>query len=195
MDRTGTDQVIVGDRFGGHGMNPPTRHTVRIIRRRGPSRVALVSLISAFAAAAVLFAAWRIWRTKEVTVPYERMLADVILDYRCEAEHAFNALGQPEAMSCPTCGRPAYPLTRYECRMHGTFEVAVRFGLDEIGRTFVSKLRLAGERWVDEKDGLTCPRCTRSLAAKLAEDLSDLGMDPERQERRLPFQRRRVPEP
>ncbi len=176
-------------------MNPPTRHTVRIIRRRGPSRAALVSLVSAFAAAAVLFAAWRIWRTDEVVVSYERTLADVVLDYRCEAEHAFKALGQPEAMSCPTCGRPAYPLTRYECRMHGTFEVAVRFGLDELGRTSVSKLRLAGERGVDEKDGLTCPRCQRRLAPKREEDLSELGMDPERQERRPPSQRRRLPGP
>ncbi len=176
-------------------MNPPTRHTVRIIRRRGPSRAALISLVSAFAAAAVLFAAWRIWRKDEVVAAYERTLADVILDYRCEGEHAFKALGQPGAMSCPTCGRSAYAVTRYECSMHGPFDVAVRFGVDESGRASVTKLRMPQERWVDVKEGLTCPRCTRSLAPILEEDLSKLGLDPEPLERRPPSQRRRLPGP
>ncbi len=151
-------------------MSRPRRRTVRIITRRGPSRAATISLVVAVAVAALLFFVWRFWHKEDNVSVYVRTIRDVELDWRCDAGHLFRSLGQVEPRPCWMCGETAYPVTRYHCSAHGSFEVAVRFAEDAEGVAKPDQLRLPGRDWVGADPGLKCPRCSKALVRRQAQD-------------------------
>jgi len=123
----------------------------------------MISLYMALATAATLFFVWRFWRDEEPPATYQRGLTDVFLDWRCEAGHSFRMLGQVEPRLCPTCGKRAYPVVRFQCPVHGPFEVAVRYSVNEERVAHPSQFRVGAGEWVTGEAPLTCPRCQRPL--------------------------------
>jgi len=142
-----------------------------------PPRTALISLMVAAAAAAVAFGAWRVFRDDAVRPVVQRTVRDVLLTYKCERGHTFNAMGQAEPLKCPFCGTPAHAITQYVCPLHGDVEVSVEFTLDADGEPIVSKLRLPGGRWVDVEAGLRCPRCGQPLYREDHNSVADFGRE------------------
>jgi hypothetical protein len=116
-------------------------------------------LALAFCAAVLVFLLWRFWRPEETLPVRQRSLSEVEFVYRCEKKHTFTAMGQVEPRECPLCGQPAHPVVKYECPIHGEFDVAIRFG--DAGK--VTHLRLPGRDWVTVEKGLRCPRCNAIL--------------------------------
>ena len=113
--------------------------------------------------AVLLFVLWRFWQPAEVVLPRERTITDVEFVYKCERNHTFRALGQVGPRTCPICKQPAYPRCKYACETHGTFEVALDFGVGADGVPKVTRLRLPGRDWVAVDKPLRCPRCNREL--------------------------------
>ena len=114
--------------------------------------------------AALLLIIFRVLvRTDDRPKPFERTITDVELVWRCDTGHEFHAAGQVEARACWTCGRSAYPVTRYECPVHGEFEVSVKFKQSQAGVAEPSELRLAPRDWVPADKPLECPRCRRAM--------------------------------
>ena len=155
------------------------RRTVRIVKHWTLPPTARLSLLVVFSVAVLVFMLWRFWQPAEVVSPRERTITDVEFVYKCERNHTFRALGQVGPRTCPICGQPAYPRWRYACEIHGTFEVALYFGIGADGVPKVTKLRLPGRDWVAVDKTLRCPRCNRELK-RLPEDPLDLSR------RRLP---------
>ena len=61
---------------------------------------------------------------------------------------------------------PAYPITTYECRQHGPFEVAVQLKRVADGVSVASQWRLAKGDWVSSESELRCPRCQAPLVRR-----------------------------
>ncbi len=149
------------------------RPSVRIIKPRTTSRVAILSLLTAAVAAMGLPAIWRYWRSEELVRPAQRTFSDVELEWRCSAGHTFQAAGQLGGRTCwkRNCERQAFPSTQYACSVHGSFLVQVRFENDERGTPKPARLRLPSGGWVSVEKGLKCPRCPRKLEYRGANPL------------------------
>lgn len=143
----------------------PKKHTVRIVKPRGRSRVALISLGIAASAAVLFPIGWRYWQSDEDASPRQRTWTEWQTRWRCEDGHYFYAPGQTGPRTCIhiDCEQPAYPVARYTCTQHGPFEVNVLFDLDENERPKITRLRLIGDSWVSASEGVHCPRCGRRL--------------------------------
>lgn len=128
-----------------------------------PTRAATISLVVAVAAAAFLLVAWRIWHRDEPVAVIVRTIRDVELDWRCEGGHFFQSLGQVNPRPCWMCGQTAFPVTDYECPVHGRYEVAVRFAEGEGGVATPAHWRLPDGPWVDAEEDLQCRRCGKAL--------------------------------
>ncbi len=168
-------------------MSPPTaklekgyaaqrRHTVRIIKHRTLSRPAVISLAVTGGAALCVLALWRFWQHEDVVRPRQRSLIEWETDWKCDSGHTFRAAGQIEPRSCWTCGKPAYPVTHYECPVHGTYEVSARFTTGADGAPKVAFLRLRGGPWIAVEEGLRCPQCSSPLQYVGNDPLRALGM-------------------
>ncbi len=158
------------------------RRTVRIVRRRTPSRAAILSLLTAVSAAGVAFAAWRWWRPAPPVPFYERTIRDVELTWKCEAGHAFMAAGQVADRLCAMCDRPAHVFTLYECRQHGVAEVTVRFTEGPDGRPKVSHFRVKKE-WIEASDPVPCPQCNVPMTRKQADPLEAFNREKKKTDR------------
>lgn len=157
------------------------RRTVRIVERRRISRAGAISLIVAASAALVVIAVWRFWQAGEVTHAYIRTIEEQVLDWRCERGHTFRDPGREEPRSCPTCGKPAYPVRELLCPTHGTFTVYYRYTKNAQGRIVPSEARVGDGEWVFIKDGIHCPKCGKELVKTLEDPL-----DPPQRHRRRP---------
>ncbi len=162
-------------------VHPSTRRrTVRIVKQRTASRPAVISLLIAVALALLLPLAWRYWRPEEPPPPLQRTLVDVELEWKCPVGHSFRAAGQVGGRACWTCDRTAFPVTDYTCRVHGPFEVQVRFAVGDDGVPRMASLRWPGEEWVSAEDGLPCPRCSRRLVYLKADPLGRASREAKR---------------
>ena len=126
----------------------------------------MISLFVTITTAAVLFVVWRFWQEEQDVPVRHRVLSDVFLDWKCEVGHSFRRRGQTEPRICPKCSRPSYPVGEYQCPVHGEFEVAVRHSVGADGVARVSGFRIAGGKWGNIEDGLSCPKCKRPLTRK-----------------------------
>lgn len=144
------------------------RRTVRIVKRRIPSRAAALSLAAVAATAVFSFAAWRWWRSDAIMpLPLPPpTLFDVDLDWRCSAGHTFNALGRTGSRQCPQCGGIAFAFAAYHCERHGTYEVQAEFAREADGRERAVKFKVQGGEWADAGDGPHCPRCGAVMVRK-----------------------------
>lgn len=144
------------------------RHTVRIVKRRIPSRTAGLSLAAVAFTAVFSFVAWRWWRSDSITqlAPPPTSFTDVEMDWRCSAGHTFAATGQTGTRGCPQCGGAASPYAIYACEKHKAFEVQAEFAGDKEGRTGVAKFKAPGGEWTDAADGPKCPRCGKVMVRK-----------------------------
>lgn len=153
----------------------PHRRTVRIVKRRLPSRTAAISLAITALAAACGFVAWRLWQADAGVVPYQRTLGDVLLTYRCPRGDDFQAKGQVTAINCPNCGRPAFPVATFACDAHHSQEVWVRFRTDSDGDPVVDQVRpLPNGEWTKLDEGLKCQRCGLPMT-RVSEDTIDFN--------------------
>jgi len=152
------------------------RRKVRIVKRRLPSRGAIISLAIAVGASATALFAWRVFRPVPPAVPYIRTLSDVLLTYECQQGHRFTAPGQVGPLACPICKAPAYPRMTFECPIHGKREVEVQFAISADGFEEVSQMRLPGGQWTSRGKGLRCPSCQSPLVRPKQDDLSNLGL-------------------
>ena len=154
------------------------RHTVRIVNRRAIPRPAIISLTLAFGVAVGLFLVWRLWRPDKPIDMIVRNQGEVV--YKCERNHTFWAAVQPETRECPVCGQPAYARVIYACEIHGTFDVALRFGKDPAdGKVKAMEFRLPGRGWVARGVTLRCPRCNRELERQPVDPLAGRRVDVE----------------
>ena len=147
------------------------RHTVRIVRRRTPSRAAMFSLVMALSASAAAFAAWRWWRPAPAAPVYHRTINDVDLNWKCEAGHYFTASGQVADRPCAMCDQPAYVVTLFECPQHGAIEVAVRFTSGADGASRASQFRVNRGFWFPASDPVPCPQCDVPMERKPVDPL------------------------
>ncbi len=150
------------------------RRTVRIVEPRSATRSAVVSFL--IMAAAAMFALV-IWLSLHPTVeegPVQRKLADVDLDWRCDAGHAWRLTGQIEPRVCPAkdCGRDMWPAARWSCENHHKIDVAVRLELDAMGLPRPVEFRLRGHDWVVASDSLVCPKCSKLLRQVVRDPLA-----------------------
>ena len=67
------------------------------------------------------------------------------------------------------CGQTAFPVTDYECPVHGVYKVDVRFADGTGGEATPAQWRLPGEQWVEAEEGLHCRRCGKALV-RMAND-------------------------
>lgn len=141
----------------------PHRPTVRIVEHRINWRGAIATLAVTATAAALVLMLWRLWRPEDSTVPYQRTLADVEMDWECDAGHGFVASGLVGPRPCATCKQPAYPVVKYVCELHGTVDVMARFGGDKPGSEQLTQLRVAGRDWVSADKPPVCSRCNKEL--------------------------------
>lgn len=154
----------------------PRRHTVRIVKRRTPSRVAILSLMMAMSAAAIAFFAWRWWRPAAGRVAvYQRTISDIEMSWKCEVGHSFIAPGQVADRLCATCNQPAYVVAAYECARHGVFEVSVRYTTGDDGFPRISQRRVGHGNWVPAKDPVSCPHCQAPMVRKQTDPLDTLN--------------------
>lgn len=136
---------------------------MRVVEPRVHWRGAIGTLAITATAGALVLILWRLWRADQHEAAPVRRLADVELDWKCEAGHAFKAPGRAGAKSCPTCQKPAFAVVRYGCELHGAVEVFARFGGNPSEPEKLSHLKLAGRDWTPADRPLICPRCTREL--------------------------------
>lgn len=157
------------------GLQSPRRRTVRIVKHRTLPRAATVSLAITAATAVVMFVIWRTWRSENTVTVVQRTLADVELTWKCDAGHTFTAEGQVGSRECRVCREPAYPITTYECKVHGPIEVAARFSQEPSGAARVSDHRVHGGEWVSADIGVACPRCNAPLLPKRVDPLEGVA--------------------
>ena len=175
MDRSRPTRLTPPEDLPVDRSHPARRHTVRIVRRRTPSRAAMLSLILALSASAVAFAAWRWWRPAPTVPVYLRTINDVELSWKCEAGHSFTAPGKVADRLCASCDQPAYAVAFYECHQHGTTEVAVRFNTGADGAPRVSQFRVHQGIWFPATDPVRCPQCDVSMVRKQTDPLDAIS--------------------
>jgi len=110
-----------------------------------------------------LFLSYWMWQSAAIPEGVQRTLTDVILDWRCEAGHAFRIQGQSGPATCPTCRRSATPVGVYYCEQHGPIEAAVKFAEQPDGKLVLSEIRLPAGEWLPAATGLVCPKCGAEL--------------------------------
>ena len=123
----------------------------------------MASLLLATGAAVLFMALWRFWYPEPEVPPPTRFLSDVVLSYQCPRKHTLRMRGQARPPICDKCGQLSYVRARYWCRLHGVYEVALKFAKDSAGVLRVSELQLPGRAWVGVAGGLRCPKCQREL--------------------------------
>lgn len=143
--------------------------SVRIVEPRTIPRAAKLSIVMTAAAAAVAFAAWRWWQPPVTIAAAQRSVLDIDLPWRCDAGHSFVAKGQTADRLCSSCSEPAYPVTTYECKQHGPFEVFVKLKSVADGVSVASQWRLGKTDWVSSEGELICPRCHATLVRRHAD--------------------------
>ncbi len=160
------------------GLHEPTerpviarRSSVRIVKPRALPRAARISLFAAVAASCVALALWRWWRPETVESVYRRSVADVELTWRCEDGHTFTAAGQVDGRVCAMCDKPAFAITTYECKLHGPYDVSVRFAANPDGSTRLAQVRVHGGDWFPATADLPCPKCGQPLMRKAPDAL------------------------
>ena len=163
----------------------PQKRKVRIVKPRIFSRAGAVSLAMAGGAALLIIITRLLVRTEEVVRPYERTVVDYQFEWKCEQGHSFSASGQIEPRPCWTCSQPAYPVTKFTCSTHGTFDVSVRFAKVEDGSIKPVEYRPLGTKdWVPVAEGALCPRCKRVMERVNPEPLvPPKKREPRREER------------
>lgn len=169
MDRSHSVPVRHPSDPSGDRPHPLRKPSVRIVERRSISRAAQLSFVLTVAAAAVAFAAWRWWQPPPRVAAVSRAVTNVDLPWRCDAGHSFVAPGQEGDRLCASCAMPAYPIATYECKQHGTFEVAVQFKRIAEGVFVPSRWRLGKGEWVASEAELVCPRCHVPLTRRPAD--------------------------
>lgn len=173
MDWPRADRVIVPS--SPSTPDTPTRkRTVRIVRPRKTSKAGTISIVLSASAAVLVLVARQAFQQDEAEPPFQRTLADVEMEWRCEAGHLFRASGQVGARKCWTCGRPAFAFTRFSCPQHGEFEVAVEFEATDPDVHRPAKLRVERGPWVPFEEGAACPRCHRKMSRAAVDPLQNL---------------------
>lgn len=145
------------------GSRRSPRRRVKIVTGKRFSRAAILGCILGALAAVSFPLLWysrRPFPAPVVTVEDTRYWV-----WKCDAGHTFRAGFRKPTSPCLRCDKPAFPVGWYTCPVHGSFEAAAEFAKDEDGKMAISRVRLTGRRWVDEKE-LECPRCDRKLVYK-----------------------------
>ncbi len=82
------------------------------------------------------------------------------------------------------CGQTAFPVTDYECPVHGVYEVAVRFSEDADGVATPAQWRLPNGPWVDAEEDLHCQRCGKALVRLSNDPAAVLNRSRQQKDRR-----------
>ena len=133
------------------------------------SRAALFCLVLGGTVIVLLPFVWHALQRDPPTVPAARTLEDVVLHWKCDAGHTFDAPGHVDPVFCKKCNNHAYPVTGYHCARHGRFQVQVKFQRAADGTVTTSAVRLLGRDWASESDGVYCPNCERRLTYEPAD--------------------------
>jgi hypothetical protein len=138
---------------------------VRIKQHTPQRRTALMSLLTAAAAAVMILVGWRLWRADQPPPPTQRGIADVRVMWECPSGDRFEAPGSCERLACPDNSEPADILLTCRCPEHGTVEVFVRYECDASGRATLSRVRYRDGAWSTPQGGVRCPVCDRRIPA------------------------------
>jgi len=157
---------------------PHRRRTVRIVKKWRIPSAAYVSLAAAAAAAALLLVLWRAFQTEAVPPPLLRSVRDVQVQWRCEAGHTFYSLGDVTPRPCVKCGKDSYPVAKYRCPVHGTFDVAFEFEEQPDGRVIPVRVRAPDGPWEPFESGPHCSRCRREMTREDEDPLRGGGPRP-----------------
>ncbi len=147
----------------------PHRPRVRIVEHRVNWRGAIGTLAVTATAAALVLILWRLWRTDETPAIHIRKLADVDLEWKCDGNHSFMAMGSVGPQHCKTCKQPAFPVVKYKCDVHGPIDVMARFGGDAPGSEKLTHLRVIGREWTPADKPLLCPKCGKEIRRQRAD--------------------------
>ncbi len=147
----------------GFPTSAPPRRTVRIVKRRLPTRAAALSLAAVAATAVFALASWGWWRSDRVEPVPAPNLLETEIDWRCAGGHEFASPGQPGSRPCPICAETSFPTAMYQCDKHGSYAVLVEFEVRPDGSTPVTKYRVQGGLWATADSGPRCPRCGAAL--------------------------------
>lgn len=134
----------------------------------------IVNIGLALTAAAMLPVLWILTREVEPEPYHGRTLTTVTLTWLCDVGHTFQAAGQIGPRKCWSCNRPAYPMARYVCPVHGVFEAQVLLTEGEHGVTQPEMLRLVNSTWV-APEAFVCPRCGRVLEYAPKDPLDEIS--------------------
>ncbi len=163
---------------------PRHRRTVRIVKKRQIPRAAYVSLAAAAAAAALLLVVWQAFQTAEIPPPHLRSVRDVQVQWRCDAGHTLASLGDVTPRACWKCGKDSYPVAKYRCPVHGTYDIAFQFRERPDGRVIPVEVRAPDGPWEPFESGPHCSRCRREMTREDDDPLKDKSSRPIRHEDR-----------
>ncbi len=127
------------------------------------SRAAVFCLVLGGSVIVLLPFVWHALQRAPLPSVAERTLENVVLQWKCDAGHTFEAPGHVDPVFCKTCNNNAYPVTGYACPRHGRFQVQVKFERADDGSLRTAAVRLMGRDWASEAEGVRCPRCERRL--------------------------------
>lgn len=183
MDRLGARQVVSPSAQSSHSV-PHRRRTVRIVKKWRIPRGAYVSLAAAAAAAALLLVLWRAFQTEELPPPHLRSARDIEVSWRCDAGHTRKSLGDVTPKPCWECDNDSYPVAKYRCPVHGTYDIAFQFREQSDGRIIPVEVRAPNGPWEPFEFGPHCSRCHREMTRETDDPLKNEGSRPVRRDGR-----------
>lgn len=163
---------------------PRRRRTVRIVKKWRIPRAAYVSLAAAAAAAALLLVLWRAFQTEKIPPPHLRSVRDVHVQWRCDKGHTLLSLGDVTPKPCSECGENSYPVAKYRCPVHGTYDISFQFREQPDGRVIPVEVRAPEGLWETFETGPHCSRCRREMTSENDDPLKDEGPHPVRRDDR-----------
>ncbi len=154
-----------------HPYRAKRKHTVRIVKPKSAYRAPLFSFLAVAFVAVLAVGLWRVFSPAEVAEVKHRDIHDVVLDWRCDNGHYFEADGVNHALPCEKCGKDSYPVETYYCQEHGRYPVSSRFDSSSEGLR-VEARRISDGDWKPVDEGLFCPRCSKPLRKKRRDPLA-----------------------
>lgn len=143
------------------------RKTVRIVESRSGSRTAAISFLITAAVAVLAIVVWVSTRETVEAPAVQRLLHEVILDWRCDNGHTLTYPGRIGPRHCEKCQGEMWPIATWSCENHHSHRVAVRLEIGPDGKPGPTEFRLRRRNWVPAGTVLNCPRCGQPLMPRV----------------------------
>ncbi|MFQ5492383.1 MAG: hypothetical protein ACE5GE_16860 [Phycisphaerae bacterium] len=129
----------------------------------GEQRAGLFSLAVAVAVALLVWCGWWLLREEPPPVARQRAFHQIQVRWLCDNGDEFTSFGAFGPRRCPQCKADAFVVARYQCPVHGEFDVRLRHVRGTDDRPVLSAICFSERAWEDPTDGVRCPTCERRM--------------------------------